>query len=134
MSKSKNVISRTGDLVSAPMKGDVEIKRGHLLVADATGFAQEAHEAPGLKVLGMADDSVSNKDGVDGAKQATARRGKDWYRFDNDIADPVTRAHLQQDCYIVDSETVSSSHNTNARSVAGILRDVDANAAWVEFK
>ncbi|SNY91388.1 hypothetical protein SAMN04515647_1610 [Cohaesibacter sp. ES.047] len=133
MSEAKKVSRRKGDDYAHPVKAAVSIGGGRLVVIDGTGFAQEGHEAAGLTVAGLAHSSVDNSKGADGAKTVSTMRGKELYRFENDVADPVTRAHLNASCYIVDSETVSSSSNTSARSEAGIVRDLDDTGVWVEF-
>ncbi|WP_321447355.1 hypothetical protein, partial [uncultured Cohaesibacter sp.] len=101
---------------------------------DATGYALEGYEATDLIVCGLAQANADNSDGADGDISVATMRGKELYRFENDTTDPVTRAHINSSCYIVDSETVSSSSNTDARSVAGIVRDVDDTGVWVEFE
>ncbi len=133
MSVAKSISSRKGDQFSHPVKAATKIAAGHLVVLDVTGFALEAHVAPNLIVCGMAEASVDNEEGANGAKRVNCARGTELFRFENDTADPVVRSHINGLCYILDSETVSSSHDTNARSQAGIVRDLDDTGVWVEF-
>jgi hypothetical protein len=34
---------------------------------------------------------------------------------------------------VVDDQTVAKTNGSSSRSVAGIIRDVDADGVWVEF-
>jgi hypothetical protein len=64
----------------------------------------------------------------DGTKKVAVRLHKEivgmW--LVNDGAAPVTAAHIGSLCYILDDQTVSSSSDTGARSVAGRVWDVSA--------
>jgi hypothetical protein len=46
--------------------------------------------------------------------------------------DLVTRADIGKSAYMVDDQTVAKTSGSNTRSVAGIIRDVDAQGVWVE--
>ncbi|WP_057465568.1 hypothetical protein [Pseudovibrio sp. POLY-S9] len=130
---SRKASSRTGDQFAHPAKGDVYMRRGGLCVLGAAGFAQPGHEAANLTVAGIAQETIDNRDGADGALNVPVVRGKDLHFLGNDSADPVTREHLNKPCYIVDDEAVSSSHKGNARSQAGMARDLTGAGVWVEF-
>ena len=131
--QSRKASRRSGDEIAHPLKGNVAVRRGALGVLDADGNAQPGMEAANLTVAGIAMESVDNKGGADGARSASFMRGKDWHFLSNDNADPVTRSHLNQPCYVVDDETVSGSHKGNARSQAGLVRDLGTHGVWVEF-
>jgi hypothetical protein len=49
--------------------------------------------------------------------------------LNNDGTNPVTRAHINQDCFIVDDETVSSDNTGTSR--AGTVFDVSDAGVWV---
>ncbi|SDR07711.1 hypothetical protein [Pseudovibrio sp. Tun.PSC04-5.I4] len=131
--QSRKASRRTGDQFTHPAKGGVHMRRGGLCVLDAAGFAQPGHEAANLTVAGVAQETIDNRDGADGALSVSVVRGKELHFLSNDSADPVTREHLNKPCYIVDDETVSSSHKGNTRSQAGIIRDLTGSGIWAEF-
>lgn len=113
-----------------PVKAETACHQGGIAVLQG-GVAVPGKVADDLTAVGIFEHSVTGG-AADGDKSVTTRRGV--FKFDNDGTDPITMSHLKQDCYIVDDQTVSSSHDTNARSVAGSVYDVDANGVWVEFK
>ena len=58
------------------------------------------------------------------------RRGKAWF-LANSTADPVTLAQTGKDCYVVDSQTVAKTSDTNARPVAGKVLGLENDGVWV---
>lgn len=113
-----------------PVKANATIYQGALVCAQG-GVVVPGQVANDLVALGRAEHGA--KGGAsDGDVNVTVKRGV--FHFANDGAAPVTLNHLGQDCYVLDDQTVSSSHDTNARSVAGTVFDVDAKGVWVEFK
>lgn len=56
------------------------------------------------------------------------------FRYKNAAADPLTRADINNDCYIVDDESVGRTSGGSTRSVAGKVVDLDATGVWVRFQ
>ena len=48
--------------------------------------------------------------------------------------DAIVLSDVGADCYGVDDTTVAKTDGTGTRSVAGVIRDVDAVGVWIEFK
>ncbi|KAK0329991.1 hypothetical protein LTR94_034588, partial [Friedmanniomyces endolithicus] len=58
---------------------------------------------------------------------------KGQFRWANSAAaDAITRAEIGDPAYIVDDQTVAKTNGGATRSVAGTIRDVDAQGVWVE--
>jgi|SRR5579883_1260662 len=113
------------------VKGAKKIYAGSLVVLDG-GFAQPGATALNLVAVGRAQETVDNTAGADGAVNVTVRRGT--FRFANSAAgDAIAAADIGNDCYIVDDQTVAKTNGANTRSVAGKIRDVDAQGVWVEI-
>ncbi len=129
LSKDRNTPYRNGDDVGHPLKAGVRIYAGALTVLDG-GYAAPGREAPGLIALGRSEQHYDNREGQDGGVTGVFRTGV--LHFDNDSADPVTRATLGTACYIVNDHTVSASDGGGARSVAGRSFDLDDQGVWVD--
>jgi hypothetical protein len=129
LTRDRDTIKRGDQTLPYLVGAGKVIHAGALVVLDA-GYAEGGKAAAGLKAVGRANESVDNTGGAAGAKTVTVERGT--FRWDNDGTNPVTQAHVGATAYIVDDHTVSSSHDTNARSAAGIVRGVEAAGVWVE--
>ncbi|WP_104565843.1 hypothetical protein [Ralstonia mannitolilytica] len=119
---------RPGTNFSYPMKGGAKIFTG-TLVCLAAGLAVSG--GPGGACVGVAQETVDNTSGADGAATISVRRGELW-RFDNSAAaDQITLADVGSNAYIVDDSTVAKTNGGGTRSVAGQIRDVDSQGVWV---
>ncbi len=130
LSHDRNTPYRAGDQFSDPVAAGEIIYAGSFVVLDANGYAAPATEATGLTPRGRADAQVDNTNGTAGASRVATRKGT--FRFAN-VGD-IDRTHIGNDAYLVDDQTVSSSSNTNARSVGGTIDDVDDDGVWVHIK
>lgn len=126
LTKSKKIVSAEGVSRVLEMKGSTTAHRGGLAVLDANGFLAPATAAASLTAVGMFDESAVNE-GADGAAKALVKRGT--FLLKNDVTNPVTRAHIGQDCFIVDDETVSSSATGTSR--AGTVFDITDAGVFV---
>lgn len=118
------------DLYAFPVKAATTIFAGSLVVNDA-GVAAPGRTATTLKALGRAESYVANP-GAAGAEKVTVRRGV--FRFGNSSAgDAIALSDVGANCYIVDDQTVAKTDGTGTRSIAGVVRDVDAQGVWVEI-
>lgn len=56
------------------------------------------------------------------------------FKYANSAAgDLIGQSEVGKICYIVDNQTVAKTSNTNTRSVAGTVRQVDTDGVFVEF-
>lgn len=126
----RNTERRAGNNFAFPMKGGIRIRLGTLVVLSA-GLALSGRTGTGLVCVGIAEETVDNTSGMDGAQTIKVRSGALW-RFDNSGgADQITLADVGKSAYIVDDQTVAKTDGGNARSVAGTVRDVDTQGVWI---
>ena len=114
-----------------PVAAGVRIWTGGLTCLDAAGNATPGATALNLTARGRAEHRVDNTAGAAGDKRLKIRAG--CFRFDNLGSDPCTRAHIGQDAFIVDDQTVAATDGTGTRSRAGRIADVDSGGVWVEI-
>jgi len=123
---------REGGFLVLPVAEDTRIYAGALVAVNATGYAVPGATATDLKAAGRAEEQLDNLGGAAGAKSIKVRRGV--FQFKNDAVDPVGAAHVLDDCYIVDDETVAATDGTSSRSAAGKVLGIDPSGVWVEIK
>lgn len=130
LAAARNTPRRDKEVESHPVKAATTGWQGGLICLDAAGWAVPGATAVGLIAVGRAEETVVNS-GANGAKNIEVRRGV--FRWKNSAAgDLITRAEIGDNCYIVDDETVAKTDGTGTRSIAGKIRDVDAQGVWVE--
>jgi hypothetical protein len=130
LTADRSTPQRTGDIESHPVKGATTIFAGALACLDASGRLVPGSTATGLIPRGRAEENVANS-GADGAVNCRVRQGR--FRWANSAAaDAITRAEIGDPAYIVDDQTVAKTSGGATRSVAGTIRDVDAQGVWVE--
>lgn len=101
-------------------------EKGHVCCIDtgANGAVIVGTEDTGLMPVGLFLESLTG----DGVKKVQVKLFKEiqavW--LNNDSVDPVTANDVFQLCWLKDSETVSISSNSSARSNAGQVLAVDA--------
>ncbi|EPL3049183.1 TPA: hypothetical protein ACGW2D_003864 [Morganella morganii] len=123
----RNTAHRPGELFPVPVAAGARIYGGHVVCADASGFAVLG--ATGLTVLGVADDFADNRDGEQGAVLVMVRRGLAFH-LGNDPAKPVTQAHTGKLCDLKDSTTVCAAAE-NSSTPAGRVLEVTTDGVWV---
>ena len=128
LSSVTHMQKRAGVDFAHPQKGGTTIYRGAIVVLNADGFAIPGKTATGLVSAGIAQATSDNSSGADSAKSASVSKGVFLVKSGD-----ITRQHIGDPAYIVDDEFVSFSHDTNSRSVAGTIVDVDQNGVWVAF-
>jgi len=119
---------RDGTVFAHPVKAGARIWQGALVMLEG-GYAVPAREAAGLVAAGVARAGADNAAGADGALTVEVERG--CFAFEN--AGDITRAHIGQQAYAVDDQTVSASDNNGARSAAGTIMDVNEDGVWVRI-
>ncbi|SDK31847.1 hypothetical protein [Billgrantia gudaonensis] len=128
--KNRNTASRPGFRRSHPVAADAVCFAGAIAVMGASGFAEPGSTATGLTALGVFQHYQDNTGGADGDQVVEIERG--YFHVANSTgADEIARADIGQVCYLVDDQTVAKTSDTDARSPAGIVDDVDDNGVWV---
>lgn len=128
----RNTPFRNGEIVAVPVAAATLIFGGHMVCANASGYAVPGSAVATLTTLGVSDEYADNSAGAAGAVSVAVRRGKTWH-FANSTADAVTQALVGKSCYVADSTTVAATSNTNTRPVAGTVIAVDSAGVWVEI-
>lgn len=112
-----------------PVKASVKIWAGALVVIDA-GYAKPGVTATGLLAAGVAQETVDNTTGADGAKTIAVRRGP--HKFNNSAAgDAIAQAEVGTIAYIVDDQTVMKT--ATGKSPAGMIMQVESDGVFVEI-
>lgn len=130
LTSARNTPSRRGAITVVPLAAATTVYQGGIACRNAAGYGTPGATATTLKAVGIWRQTVTNT-GAAGAAAAEAERG--CFRFDNLAGDAITIADIGGTAYIVDDQTVARTNGTNTRSVAGIIRDVDATGVWVDF-
>lgn len=127
----RNTARKEGKFFNYPMKAAKKAYRGGLAVLNG-GFVEPGATALNLVTVGRFTDTVDNSAGADGDVSAGVERGV--FQFANSAAgDAIALADVGASCYVVDDQTVAKTDGGGTRSVAGIIRDVDAGGVWVEI-
>lgn len=134
LASARNTRSREGVDYVYPVAAGAKIFAGSQVTLTAVGFARNGQQG-GTRVVGMAQESVDNTGGLDGVKTVSVRRG--IFLFLNSAgADLITRAHIGNDCFLVDDETVALTNGGATRVIAGRVADVETigatTAVWVK--
>ena len=134
LTQDRNTVRRDGLFASYPQAASTLIYAGALVcINTSTGYATKGATSTTLRAVGVSDLRSDNSAGAAGAVNVKVRRDG-WFRFSNSAStDQVTLADVGADCYIVDDQTVAKTSATNTRSVAGKVRDVDADGVWIQF-
>ena len=131
LTQDRNTPERAGADYKFPAAAGAKVFAGALVVLSA-GNAAPGSTALNLVAVGRANARVDNTGGAAGDKWVKVSRG--IFRFENSAAgDKITLADVGTKCFIVDDQTVAKTSGTNTRSVAGVVRDVDAQGVWVEI-
>lgn len=121
---------RDGVQHNDPVAADTVIYTGALACLDASGNAVPGATATDLTARGVCEERADNSGGAAGDISAPIRAGV--FNFKNSTgADEIDRTHIRSDAYIVDDETVAATSDTDSRSVAGEIVQVDGDGVWV---
>ena len=134
LTSARNTRERLALDFSFPMAANAAVHAGSMVTLTAAGFARNGLQG-GTRVAGVAQASVSNAGGLDGAKTVQVKRG--CHQFLNHPADLVTPAEIGGLCYLVDDETVARTNGGATRVIAGTVMAVEimgtTSTVWVLF-
>ena len=132
LSADRNTPIRTAEDFEFPVAASTLIYAGSLVCINASSLATKGAVATTLKCVGVAQERADNSAGAASAIRVKVRRG--CFRFSNSsAADLIALADIGADCFIVDDQTVAKTNGGSTRSVAGKIRDVDADGVWVQI-
>lgn len=133
LTQDRQTPRRRGEDFELPVAAATKIFGGSIVCINTSGLATKGATSTTLKAVGIADSLADNSAGAASAIRVKVRRG--CYAFANSAStDQITLADIGADAYIVDDQTVAKTNGSSSRSVAGVIRDVDATGVWVEFK
>lgn len=133
LSKDRDTKRRDGTQFTAPVAASTKIYAGGMVAINTSSLAVPAAATATLKVVGVAEEAADNSAGS--ASDISVKYRKGIFKFKNSAStDLIALTDVNASCYAVDDETVAKTSNSNARPVAGVIRDVDADGSvWVEF-
>ena len=120
-------------LARLPVSAGAVIFAGALVVQNVTGYAAPGTAAAGLRSMGRCEQTVDNSEGADGDASVVVRREGTFLWRNASGADQVTLQDLNQNCYILDDQTVARDSGAGARSPAGTVAGVEEAGVWVDI-
>lgn len=116
-------------LRTCKMAANGVVHKGGMVALNSSGYAGAATPTSTV-VVGVAEQSVDNTGGANGAKSVTVRRGR--FKFANQGTDLVTQADIATAaCYVQDDQTVR--HTATNSIVAGVPVAVESDGVWVDI-
>lgn len=128
----RNTRRRSGSRRAIPVAATTKIPAGAMAAINGAGYLVNGATSATLKCVGVPQATIDNSAGADGTITGEADTGVHG-PFLILGADPVTRASIGADVFMVDNQTIAATSGGSTRSVAGKLFDVDAEGAWVNF-
>lgn len=132
LTQDRNTLRRDAVQFEFPVAANTVLYAGSIGCINSSGLAVPGAATATLKAIGRIEERADNTGGAAGAIRAKFRRG--CYCFANSsAADLIAVADIGATCYVVDDQTVAKTNGSDARPVAGIIRDVEPKGVWVEF-
>jgi hypothetical protein len=131
--EARATLRRDGHQFSGPVAASTLCLAGTLAALNASNVLVPATTSTTIRVVGVFEDNYDNTLGLAGAVTATVRR-QGWHCFANSASgDQITLSDVGSNCFAVDNQTVAKTNGSSTRSVAGVIRDVDAQGVWISF-
>lgn len=112
-----------GELISVPVAASTKVEKGKMAAVNSNGYAVEASDAAGLKVLGRFEETVDNTGG-NGALWVRVRRKRSFW-WTNDPTNPITQAQMYGSAIVKSDESVCTAAGATNDIVAGIVLQLD---------
>lgn len=121
-----NTPSRDGEFYRMPVAAATKIEAGQIVVLNSSGYAEPASAAVGKIAIGRCEETVDNSSGSAGDKTVLIRSG--IFRWA--VNGTMGRDSIGDVVYAAGAGSVKT--NGTSTSAVGILRDIDADGAWIE--
>lgn len=132
LTKDRDTPKRANQKFGLPVAAATQLFAGGIGCLNAAGYVVPGGTGTTLTAVGRISEQVDNTAGADGEQSVELERG--LFRFTNStVGDEILREDIGNECYIVDDQTVAKTDGVGARSVAGIIRDIDGLGVWVEI-
>ncbi|MDP2331814.1 MAG: hypothetical protein Q8M19_14080 [Reyranella sp.] len=132
-SADRTTRTRSGELLSLPVKGDVKIFAGTIVALGADGYARPGRATATDIAVGIAAAQADNTGGADGAIRVEVFARIVGCFANSGSGDAITLTEVKKAVFVVDDVTVAKTNGAGARPVAGKVIDVDASGVWIEF-
>ena len=124
-----NTPERQGRVTAYPVAAATKIFAGTLVALDANGNAVAAADTAGLRVVGLAQETVDNSGGLAGAFKIATKQGV--FQLNNSATDAVDANDKGKICFVEDDNTVCEA-GANHKVKAGRVLDVTDAGVWVD--
>jgi hypothetical protein len=122
---------KDGQLIGLLVAASTKIEAGKMVGVNSAGYAVEAADTSGIKVLGVAEETKDNSSGSNGDLTVRIRSHK-IFKFKNSGSNAVDVADAGTLVFVEDDETVADAAGTNG-VVAGRCIEVATDGVWVEI-
>jgi hypothetical protein len=128
--QGRNTTEYEGKKMVVPVKANTKLFEGAMAAADANGFAVPGAKVAALTYLGRVEVAADSTGLADGVLSVVIKRGV--FKYENDVTNPVTIAHVKKDCYFIDDQTVTSL--ITGSSKAGVILGLENGQVIVDMR
>lgn len=125
-----NTPERQGKVTAYPLAAATIIYAGTLVALDSSGNAVPASDTAGLRVVGLAQETIDNSAGIAGALKIATKVGV--FQLNNSAGDALDANDKGKICYVEDDNTVCEAGATH-KVKAGRVLDVGTDGVWVDL-
>jgi hypothetical protein len=117
------------------MKAAVKCLKGTIVGIDSAGRAMPGGllAAGFVRAIGVAQQTADNSSGAAGDIRCEVACGIFGPFKNSATTDEITDADVQNDCYVVDNQTVAKTSGTSTRGIAGKVEQVTSAGVYVRF-
>ncbi|MDL2320765.1 hypothetical protein LJC47_00245 [Desulfosarcina sp. OttesenSCG-928-B08] len=123
----RNTAYKDGELIPLPVADATLIEGGNMVAVNADGYAVPAADEASLVVMGIADDTADNGNGINGDTVVLVRRKKAFLLDNNGI----TQAGVGRSVCVSDAHTVTTAATATNDITAGICLGIEDDGAWI---
>lgn len=127
--KEINTPERLGQVIAYPVAAATTIYAGTLVALDSSGDAVPAADTAGLRVIGLAQETVDNSAGIAGVLKVATKLGV--FLLNNSATDALDANDKGKLCFVEDDNTVCEAGGTH-KVKAGRVLDVVSDGVWVD--
>lgn len=126
----RNTDTRTGEFVYLPLAAATKIYQGTIVARDSAGRVVAASDTAGLRVIGIAEQTVDNSAGAAGDLSINVRLGV--FKFENSATNAVDADDIGKMAVVEDNQVVAET-STN-KVCAGRILAVDSDGVWIDTR
>ncbi len=126
----RNTERKDGIEIGLKVAAATKIEAGNLVAINASGYAVEAADASGYKVIGVAQETVDNSSGATGDLTVLVRRSN-MFKLANSSSTALAQANVGGNAYVEDSVTLTTTAGTSNSVAAGMILGVETDGVWI---